>query len=47
MSQLILPLLGMFLFIGLTQKTVTNQIYVRMIGVILLVSLYFYLRAQY
>jgi hypothetical protein len=40
--KLILPLIGLFIFIGLTQSAITRRIYVWTIALILLVSLYFY-----
>lgn len=43
---LILPLLGLFMFIGLTQTSLTRRIYIRMLVVILSVLLYYYVTAS-
>ena len=40
--KLMLPLIAMFIFIGLSQKTLTRQIYLRMAFVVLLTLLYYY-----
>jgi hypothetical protein len=43
--SLMLPVIGMFVFIGLTQQTVSRRIYVRMALVVLVVALVYYFRA--
>lgn len=40
--KLMLPLIAMFVFIGLTQATLTRKIYLRMAVVILVTLLYYY-----
>lgn len=40
--NLILPLIGMFVFVGLTQTKMTRRVYIPMILVILVALLYFY-----
>lgn len=45
--SLMLPLIALFILIGLTQSAITRRIYVRAIIVIVLVSLYFYFTSPY
>ncbi len=45
--SLMLPLIGLFIFIGLTQSSVTRKLYIRTLVVILVVSLYFYIKSPY
>ncbi len=40
---LMLPLFALFLFVGLTTRTMTKRIYMRIVMVIWLVALYYYL----
>ena len=45
--SLMLPFIGMFIFVGLSQSTLTQRTYVRMLAVILLICLYFYFSSPY
>ncbi len=45
--ELMLPLIAMFVVIGLTQTRVTQRAYVRAIGVIIVLSLYYLLSFNY
>jgi hypothetical protein len=45
--SLMLPLIGLFIFLGLTQSTITRKNYMRTILVILVVSLIYYFRWPY
>ncbi len=44
--KLMLPLVAMFIFMGLTQTTVTRRAYWRMLVVILVVALYYFFTWQ-
>ncbi len=45
--SLMVPLIALFIFIGLTQQTLSRKIYVRTIMAILVVALVFYFRSPY
>lgn len=45
--KLMLAMIGVFIFIGLTQRTMTRRVYIRLLAAILAVELYFFLTWNY